>query len=47
MIIELKAVTKLIDLHEVQLINYLKATKIKVGLLVNFGDQFEFKRKIF
>ena len=30
-----------------QLINYLKATGIKVGLLVNFGERMEFKRRVF
>ena len=44
-IIELKAVKALAPEHQAQIINYLKATKIKVGLLVNFGKQkFEFKR---
>jgi GxxExxY protein len=33
--------------HEFQLINYLKATNIEVGLLLNFGKKPEFKRKIF
>ncbi len=37
-IIELKAVEKLTKFHEAQLINYLKATGIKVGLLVNFQN---------
>ncbi len=46
-IIEIKAVNKLIPQHEAQLINYLKATGIKVGLLVNFGEKLEFKRRIF
>jgi len=46
-IIEIKAVANLISQHEAQLINYLKATGIKVGLLVNFGDNLEFKRRIF
>jgi len=46
-IIEIKAVTKLTAQHEAQIINYLKATGIKVGLLVNFGDELEFKRRIF
>ena len=46
-IIEIKSVTKLTAQHEAQLINYLKATGIKVGLLVNFGDKLEFKRRIF
>ena len=46
-IIELKAAEKLKDEHEFQLINYLKATDIEVGLLFNFGKKPEFKRKIF
>lgn len=46
-IIEIKSVTKLTSQHEAQLINYLKATGMKVGLLVNFGDKLEFKRRIF
>ena len=46
-IIEIKSVTKLTAQHEAQLINYLKATGIKVGLLVNFGDKLEFKRRVF
>ena len=44
-IIELKAVSKLNSQHEVQLINYLKATGIKVGLLLNFGKEPEHSRK--
>ena len=35
-VIELKAVKKLLPIHEAQLLNYLKSTGIKVGLLVNF-----------
>jgi GxxExxY protein len=35
-IIELKAVDKLQKIHEAQMLNYLKATGMKVGLLVNF-----------
>jgi GxxExxY protein len=46
-IIEIKAVSKLIPQHEAQLLNYLKATNIKVGLIVNFGEKLEFKRKIY
>ncbi len=45
-IVELKAVEILNKVHEVQLVNYLKATDIEVGLLVNFGNQIEFKRKV-
>ena len=33
--------------HEVQLINYLKATEIEIGMLLNFGKNPSFKRKIF
>ncbi|OHB47181.1 MAG: GxxExxY protein [Planctomycetes bacterium GWF2_40_8] len=46
-IIEIKAVSKLSTQHEAQLINYLKATGIRVGLLVNFGEELEFKRRIY
>jgi len=45
-IIELKAVNNLAKAHEVQLVNYLKATKIEVGLLINFGDTISVKRKV-
>ena len=44
-ILELKAVDKIHPAHEAQLLNYLKATGIRVGLLVNFGrDKAEYKR---
>jgi len=46
-IIELKAAESLCEEHEFQLINYLKATEIEVGLLMNFGKKPEVKRKIF
>ena len=46
-ILELKAAECLIEEHELQLINYLKATNIEVGLLLNFGRKPEFKRKVF
>jgi len=36
-VIELKAVSKILSVHEAQLLNYLKATNMKVGLLVNFA----------
>ena len=45
-IIELKAAESLCDEHEIQLVNYLKATDIEVGLLLNFGKKAEFKRKV-
>ena len=46
-IVELKAAESLCEEHEFQLINYLKATEIEVGLLLNFGKEPIFKRKIF
>ena len=46
-IIELKAVEELHPRHEAQLLNYLGATAIEVGLLVNFGEKLRFKRRIF
>jgi GxxExxY protein len=46
-IVELKAAKVISEEHEAQLTNYLKATSIEVGLLLNFGKQPEFKRKIF
>ena len=46
-IIELKATTALSEDHEAQLTNYLKATTIEVGVLINFGKKPNFKRKIF
>lgn len=46
-IIELKAADSLCEEHDHQLINYLKATNIEVGLLLNFGLKPEFRRKVF
>jgi len=46
-IVELKAVRALDPAHEAQLINYLKATNIEVGLLLNFGRKPEFKRFVY
>jgi len=46
-IIENKAAESLAEENEFQLINYLKATEIEVGLLLNFGKKPQFKRKIF
>lgn len=45
--VELKAIETLVEENEHQLINYLKATKIEVGLLLNFGKKPQLKRKIF
>ena len=45
-IVELKSVRRLIEEHEVQLVNYLTATKTDVGLLLNFGPtKVDVKRK--
>ena len=44
-IIELKAVEILHKSHEAQLVNYLTATGIDNGILVNFGENFKIKRK--
>ncbi|KKO18908.1 MAG: GxxExxY protein [Candidatus Brocadia sp.] len=44
-VLELKALEKIGDIHEIQLKNYLKATGIEVGLLINFGKSVEVKRK--
>jgi GxxExxY protein len=46
-IVELKAAETLVEEREFQLINYLKATEVEVGLLLNFGKKPEVKRKIF
>ncbi|MBA3693762.1 MAG: GxxExxY protein [Acidobacteria bacterium] len=46
-IIELKAVRTIQDAHKAQLLNYLRATEIEVGLLLNFGQRPEFKRLAF
>ena len=46
-ILELKSVKELHPAHSAQLVNYLKATGIEVGLLINFGESVEVKRKIF
>ena len=45
LLIELKAVQKVAKEHEVQLVNYLTATGVDNGLLINFGSSVEVKRK--
>jgi GxxExxY protein len=44
-IVELKAVEEIHPIHEVQLVNYLQATKVEVGLLLNFGRSVEIRKK--
>lgn len=48
-IVEIKAVNELTNIHQAQVINYLKATGIEIGLLVNFGGHpnVEIKRLIY
>ncbi len=46
-VVELKAVSNLDDVHFAQLFNYLKATRYEVGLLINFGPRFSFRRRIY
>jgi GxxExxY protein len=46
-VVELKAIQKLNKVHEVQLVNFLRATGLSVGLLINFGEEkIEVKRKV-
>lgn len=46
-IVELKAIKTITKQDEAQLLSYLTATNVEVGLLLNFGEKPEFKRKIF
>jgi len=45
-LVEVKSVTRLVDAHHAQIICYLRATGLEVGLLLNFGHSMEHKRKI-
>lgn len=46
-ILELKACEFILEEHELQLLNYLKASSIELGFVLNFGKKPEFSRKIF
>jgi len=46
-LVELKAASALSKAHEAQLVNYLKATGVRVGLLINFGDKLKIVRRVF
>jgi GxxExxY protein len=46
-IVELKAVRSIDSAHEAQLLHYLRATEVELGLLLNFGVKPEIKRKIY
>lgn len=44
--LELKAVSELASIHQVQLVNFLKASSLRVGLLINFGPKLKIARKV-
>ena len=46
-LVELKAAKALVDEHQAQLLNYLRATSYEVGLLLNFGPKAQYKRMVF
>jgi len=47
-LVELKAISKLEDVHRSQVLNYLKAYRLEVGLLINFGSRdLDYRRIIF
>ena len=46
-IVEIKATNSLLKEHEAQLLNYLRATNLEVGLLLNFGPEPQIRRKAF
>ena len=47
-VVEIKAIDRLTSHDEAQLLNYLKATRMQVGVLINFGsaDKLEWKRRV-
>ena len=47
LIVEIKAVEKLVPAHDAQMLNYLKATGIRLGLLLNFGPRAQIHRRVF
>ena len=47
LLIEIKAAVQIAPAHEAQLLNYLKATRVHLGLLFNFGPRPEFRRRVF
>ena len=47
LIVEVKAAPEILDFHRAQLLHYLKATDIEVGLVVNFGREPKFRRQVY
>lgn len=45
-LVELKAVTALENVHQAQVLNYLRATRLETALLLNFGPRPQFKRLV-
>jgi GxxExxY protein len=45
-IVECKVATKILPIHEMQLVNYLKASTITVGLILNFGPEPSVRRLV-
>ena len=45
-LVEVKTVEKLVEAHQRQLVNYLKATGLEVGLVLNFGPEPQFSRRV-
>jgi GxxExxY protein len=46
-LLELKSARSIESAHEAQLLHYLKATEVEIGLLLNFGHRAQFRRLIF
>ena len=46
-LVEIKAARALAEEHQAQLLNYLRATRFEVGLLLNFGPEPQFRRRVF
>ena len=46
-LLEIKTAKRILDAHEIQTVNYLKATRYEVGLVLNFGPNPKVKRKLF